>query len=343
MIILGIETSCDETSVALLNDKRKILAQHTFSQTAAHQIYGGVVPEVAARLHLQHLPDFTRDILKTANLQLADIDAIAATIGPGLMGGLLVGATYGRAMALAAGKQFIPVNHLEAHALTARLTHKVAFPYLLLLVSGGHTALIWVAGVGDYKQLGTTRDDAAGEAFDKTAKLMGLPWPGGPALETLAKQAANPKRFTLPRPMLGAAHCDFSFSGLKTAVRHAVITQNLQANDFPDLAAATQSAIADTLADRVSAALKMLNRPISTLVVAGGVAANQTVRTTLQGVADRTGAAFVAPPIALCTDNAAMIAWCALERLQAGCAMPANLPARPRWPLEQMSNQAENL
>jgi len=333
MLILGIETSCDETSVALVDDRREIRAQITRSQLDEHVRFGGVVPEIAARAHLEYLPRMTAQVMADAGVVWAEIDGIAATVGPGLMGGLLVGATYGRALATARGLPFYPVNHLEGHALTARLTDDAQFPYLLLLVSGGHTALIAVRGVGEYETLGETRDDAAGECFDKCAKLLGLGWPGGPALEKLAAGARGEFRFDLPHPMIGAAHADFSFSGLKTAVRQVVRREGFADAQRADLARAAQNAIAVTLADRTRRAFQLSAQTFTALVVAGGVAANQTVRAALQKLADEMKVAFIAPPIALCTDNAAMIAWTAIERVRAGVAYPADTKPRPRWPL----------
>lgn len=333
MLVLGIETSCDETSVALVDGARRIHAQITRSQLDEHIRFGGVVPEIAARAHLQYLPRMVAEVMAEAKADWKDINGIAATIGPGLMGGLLVGAVYGRSLGLARGLQFYPVNHLEGHALTARLTDDAQFPYLLLLVSGGHTALLNVRGVGDYETLGETRDDAAGECFDKCAKLLGLGWPGGPALEKLATQATGKYQFELPRPMLGHASADFSFSGLKTAVRQIARSEKFTDDQRADLAAAVQNTIAATLSDRVKQGFALAGEKFTALVVAGGVAANQVIRHQLQQLAAKAGAAFIAPPIALCTDNAAMIAWAAIERARAGIAYPQDSAPRPRWPL----------
>ncbi|HCM84335.1 MAG TPA: tRNA (adenosine(37)-N6)-threonylcarbamoyltransferase complex transferase subunit TsaD, partial [Rhodospirillaceae bacterium] len=287
MLMLGIETSCDETSVALVDDARRILAQITRSQLDEHISFGGVVPEIAARAHLQYLPRMVAEVMAQTKTDWTDVTGIAATVGPGLIGGLLVGATYGRSLALARGIPFHPVNHLEGHALTARLTDDVQFPYLLLLVSGGHTALLDVRGVGDYEMLGETRDDAAGECFDKCAKLLGLGWPGGPALEKLAATATGKFKFELPRPMLGHASADFSFSGLKTAVRQIARSENFTDAMRADLAAAVQTAIADTLADRTAQAIKISGPKLTALVVAGGVAANQAIRQRLLQLAQK--------------------------------------------------------
>ncbi len=331
---MGIETSCDETSVALVDDARHIRAVLTRTQLTEHQKFGGVVPEIAARAHLEYLPRMLAEAMAEANASWNDISGIAATVGPGLMGGLLVAATYGRALATARGLPFYPTNHLEGHALTARLTNDATFPYLLLLVSGGHTALFAVRGVGDYHILGETRDDAAGECFDKCAKLLGLGWPGGPALEKLATSATGKYHFTLPHPMKGQHHADFSFSGLKTAVRQIVRAETFTDDMRADLAHATQQAIAETLADRVATAFHMTHEKFTALIVAGGVAANQTVRTALTSVANQNHVEWIAPPIAFCTDNAAMIAWAAIERARAGISYPADTRARPRWPLD---------
>ena len=342
MIILGLETSCDETAVALVNDRKQILSSHVFSQLKDHAIYGGVVPEIAARAHSIILPQLVKAAFDDTGIGWHDIDGVAATCGPGLIGGLLVGATFGKAMAYAQGRPFIGVNHLEGHALTPRLTDNVEFPYLLLLMSGGHTQLLKVNGLGDYELLGSTLDDALGECFDKAAKMMGLPWPGGPEIERAAQKAnmhaQNPARFTLPRPLKGRAGCDFSFSGLKTAVRLCIHNNNFTDNDVPDLCAAFQSAVADILKDRVQHAIDMcqFTQPQNSLIVAGGVAANQYLRRALQAVCGKNNFTLIAPPPKLCTDNAAMIAWAGLERLQAGLTDDLSVRCRPRWPLMEL-------
>ncbi len=337
MLVLGIETSCDETALALVDSQRQIRANLVRAQLVQHAPYGGVVPEVAARAHLELLPPLLQQAFAEAGCDWPDISAIAATAGPGLIGGVMVGLVFGKALAAARHLPFIGVNHLEGHALTPRLSHNVAFPYLLLLVSGGHCQLLWVRGVGDYQRLGATIDDAAGEAFDKSAKLLGLGYPGGPALEQAAKQG-DANAVPLPRPFLRKPHANFSFSGLKTAVRLAVAQAPLTPQCIADIAAATQAAIADCLADRTLSALTQLQaegQTVPTLVVAGGVAANMAVRASLQNVAAAQGCAFVAPPLALCTDNAAMIAWAGLERLQLGAPDDLSVGARPRWPLDE--------
>ncbi len=340
MIVLGIETSCDETAAAVVRDDRTVLANLVLSQIDEHRPYGGVVPEIAARSHLDHLDRLVARTMAAAGLGFAALDGVAATAGPGLIGGLMVGVMTAKAIAVVHGLPFAAVNHLEGHALTVRLTDGLGFPFLLLLVSGGHCQLLAVAGVGRYRRLGGTLDDAVGEAFDKTAKMLGLGYPGGPAVERAAA-AGDAARFKLPRPMLGRAGCDFSFSGLKTAVRHAVHALPegpVQDRDAADLAASFQAAVADVLADRcvhAMTAFAQAHAPGATLVVAGGVAANQALRARLCGVAEDHGFAFMAPPPALCTDNAAMVAWAGIERLRLGLADGLDFAPRPRWPLEE--------
>ncbi len=328
MIILGIESSCDETAAALVTGDRQVLAHRLAGQEAAHRPYGGVVPEIAARAHVEMLGPLVQAALDDAGMTLADVDGVAATAGPGLIGGVMVGLVTGKALAHAAGKPLIAVNHLEGHALSPRLADPALdFPYLLLLVSGGHCQLLLVEGVGAYRRLATTIDDAAGEAFDKTAKLLGLGFPGGPAVEQAAA-LGNPRALTLPRPLHGSAEPHFSFAGLKSAVARAAGSH--AAND---IAAAFQAAVIDCLVDRTARALDIA--PTATaLVVAGGVAANASVRVALQGLAREYGLPFVAPPMWLCTDNAAMIAWAGVERLAAGLTDPLDVAARPRWPLD---------
>lgn len=340
--VLGLEASCDETAAALLAPDGTILAEAVRSQLAEHTPFGGVVPEIAARAHLAHLPSLAAQVMAEAGVRPAELGGIAATAGPGLIGGLIVGASFGKGMAIAHGLPFVAVNHLEGHALTARLPllrqsgvveRPVEFPYLLLLLSGGHCQCVAVEGLGRYRRLGSTLDDAVGEAFDKSAKLMGLPWPGGPALEKLA-QSGNPKRFPLPRPMLGRPGCDFSFSGLKTAVAQS-IPKLVTEQDRADLAAAFQHVVAAVLADRARNALAMLPGATA-MVVAGGVAANQAVRASLSAEAAKAGLPLVAPPIRLCTDNAVMIAWAGIERLRAGLTDGLDHAPRPRWPLDEL-------
>ncbi|MEA2779454.1 MAG: tRNA N6-adenosine threonylcarbamoyltransferase [Rhodospirillaceae bacterium] len=333
MIVLGLETSCDETAAAVVDAERRIRGETVLSQLAEHRPYGGVVPEIAARSHLDHLDGLITRTLEEAKLGFADLSAVAATGGPGLIGGVMVGVMTAKAIAAVRKLPFIAVNHLEGHALTARLTDDVAFPYLLLLVSGGHCQLLLVEEVGRYRRLGTTIDDAAGEAFDKAAKMLGLGYPGGPALERAAA-AGDPARIPLPRPMLGRPGCDFSFSGLKTALRQQIA--NHPAGATEDLAASFQAAVIDCLADRTARAMALARdvAPVTALVVAGGVAANRALRQRLEAVAAKGGLPLVAPPVRLCTDNAAMIAWAGIERLQRGLIDGLDFAPRPRWPLD---------
>jgi N6-L-threonylcarbamoyladenine synthase len=341
--ILGIESSCDETAAAVLDASGRVLAEAVLSQQRDHAPYGGVVPEIAARAHLAHLPGLVREVTAQAGVALSELGAVAATAGPGLIGGLIVGTQFAKGIAIAHSLPYVAVNHLEAHALTARLPGIVEggapFPYLLLLVSGGHCQLVAVEGVGRYRRLGATVDDAAGEAFDKVGKLLGLGWPGGPALERLAS-GGDPRRFGFPRPMLGRAGCDFSFSGLKTAVAQTVARLPpgaLPAQEAADIAAGFQAAVTDVLADRASHAMAMLRGQASLLVVAGGVAANQAVRSALDQAAATHGFRLVAPPVRLCTDNAVMVAWTGLERLRLGLTSGIDFAPRPRWPLEELA------
>jgi len=341
--ILGIESSCDETAAAVLDADGKILAEMVLSQEREHAPFGGVVPEIAARAHLAHLPALVREVTARAGVEIRALGAIAASAGPGLIGGLIVGSQFAKGIAISRGLPYVAVNHLEAHALTARLPGLVEggapFPYLLLLVSGGHCQCVAVEGVGQYRRLGATVDDAAGEAFDKVAKLLGLGWPGGPALERLAS-GGDPRRYPFPRPMLGRAGCDFSFSGLKTAVAQTVArlpAGALPAQTAADIAAGFQSAVTDVLADRTSHAMTMMDGTASLLVVAGGVAANQAVRTALERAALTHGFRLVAPPVRLCTDNAVMVAWTGLERLRLGLVDGIDFAPRPRWPLEVLA------
>jgi N6-L-threonylcarbamoyladenine synthase len=335
--VLGIETSCDETAAAVVDGDGTILSDIVLSQLDDHRPYGGVVPEIAARAHVEHLDTIITRAMNDASLGYADLNGIAATAGPGLIGGVMVGLMTGKAIAAAQRKPFVAVNHLEGHALTARLTHQAAFPYLLLLISGGHCQLLEVAGVGAYRRIGTTIDDAVGEAFDKTAKLLGLGYPGGPAVEAAASQG-DPAAFALPRPLAGTETCDFSFSGLKTAVLHAVrdaapLTDARRA----DMAASFQAAVADVLVDRTGRAMNQFaerHPNARSLVVAGGVAANQALRARLDLAAAAHDFTLLVPPPRLCTDNAVMIAWAGLERLRLGLTDDFAAPPRARWPLD---------
>lgn len=344
--ILGIETSCDETAAALVrrnsDGSGEILSDIVFSQLDEHAAYGGVVPEIAARAHVERLDGLIAQALDEAGVGLGDIDAVAATSGPGLIGGLIVGLMTAKALAAASDKPLYAINHLEGHALTARLTDRLAFPYLLLLVSGGHTQMILVRGISDYERWGTTIDDALGEAFDKTAKLLGLPYPGGPQVERSAA-GGDAERFSLPTPLRGDKRLDFSFSGLKTAVRQAAqAAAPLGERDIADICASFQKAITQTLQERVARSLDRFaatcgeahDRPA--LVVAGGVAANRMIRESLANLCGERGFRFVAPPLRLCTDNAVMIAWAAAERMATGFAADGlDVAPRARWPLDE--------
>ncbi|MEO6718262.1 MAG: tRNA (adenosine(37)-N6)-threonylcarbamoyltransferase complex transferase subunit TsaD [Novosphingobium sp.] len=364
-IVLGIESSCDETAAALVTGKRVILAQRIASQDEAHRPYGGVVPEIAARAHVERLTPIIAETLAEAGMTLAQVDAIAATAGPGLIGGVMVGLVTAKALAMASDKPLIAINHLEGHALSPRLADAtLGFPYLLLLVSGGHCQLLVVEGVGRYRRLATTIDDALGEAFDKSAKILGLGYPGGPALERLALEG-DAKAVRLPRPLLGSAEPHFSFAGLKSAVMRAkqgtgnlgispsTSSRRAESGNGPkqkpaqaalvggparytdaDIAAAFQQAAIDCVIDRTTRALASAGQ-VTALVVAGGVAANMAVRTALETLASAHGLRFVAPPLALCTDNAAMIGWAGIERLRLGQNDSLDFSPRPRWPLDE--------
>jgi N6-L-threonylcarbamoyladenine synthase len=329
-LILGLESSCDETAAALVTSDRQVLGHRLAGQEDAHRPYGGVVPEIAARAHVEILPRLIEEVLADAGVKLEQVDAIAATAGPGLIGGVMVGLVTGKGLALASGKPLVAVNHLEGHALSPMLAEPaLAFPYLLLLVSGGHCQLLLVEGVGRYQRLATTIDDAAGEAFDKSAKLLGLGYPGGPAIERAAA-AGDAAAVPLPRPLLGSDEPHFSFAGLKSAVLRARDSGRYRAED---IAASFQQAVVDCLVDRTARALS--RTPGATaLVVAGGVAANGPIRRALTGLAASHELPFVAPPLWLCTDNAAMIAWAGALRLEAGLTDGLDAPARARWPLD---------
>jgi len=327
-VVLGIESSCDETAVALVGTDRRIIAQRIASQDEAHRPYGGVVPEIAARAHAERIAPMIAEVMEEAGMELPDLSAIAATAGPGLIGGVMVGLVSAKALAMASDIPLIAVNHLEGHALSPRLVDEtLEFPYLLLLVSGGHCQILRCEGVGQYRRLATTIDDAVGEAFDKTAKILGLGFPGGPAVEKLAREG-DPKAVPLPRPLVGGKEPHFSFAGLKSAVLRA---HESGQHDTADIAASFQQAAVDCLVDRLERAIADGGHAPA-LVVAGGVAANASVRGALEALAQRHDMRFVAPPAKLCTDNAAMIAWAGCERL--GQNDPLDFKARPRWPLD---------
>ncbi|EDL48637.1 tRNA (adenosine(37)-N6)-threonylcarbamoyltransferase complex transferase subunit TsaD [Erythrobacter sp. SD-21] len=331
-LVLGIESSCDETAAALVDGERRIVAQRIASQDAEHAPFGGVVPEIAARAHAERLAPMIEGVLADANVALGDLDAIAATAGPGLIGGVMVGLVSAKALAMASDVPLIAVNHLEGHALSPRLADaSLDFPYALLLVSGGHCQILRVDGVGQYRRLATTIDDALGEAFDKTAKILGLGFPGGPAVERVAKEG-DAKAVPLPRPMVGSGEPHFSFAGLKSAVLRAHECGRYRSED---IAASFQQAAIDCVTDRLRIALVQM-QDCKTLVVAGGVAANASVRAALEGVAEAHAMRFTAPPPKLCTDNAAMIAWAGIERLALPgfTPDPLDISARPRWPLD---------
>lgn len=338
-IFLGIESSCDDTAAAVVRGDGTILASVVAGQTALHADFGGVVPEIAARAHAEKLDLCVEQALDEAGLGLADLDGIAVTAGPGLIGGVLAGVMLAKGLAAGSGLPLVGVNHLAGHALTPRLTDAVAYPYLMLLVSGGHCQFLWVEGAQAFTRLGGTIDDAPGEAFDKVAKLLGLPQPGGPSVETAAR-SGDPRRFAFPRPLLDRPGCDMSFSGLKTAVlrqRDQLVAEQggLHEQDRSDICAGFQAAVADVLAEKTRRALEQTGAPL--LAVAGGVAANQSLRAALMAMADAAGARFVAPPLRLCTDNGAMIAWAGIEAFRAGQRDGMDLAARPRWPLDQRS------
>ena len=349
MFVLGIETTCDETAAAVVErpdeGPGKILSNVVLSQVNEHAAFGGVVPEIAARAHVEALDRIIARALADAGKDFSDLDGVAAAAGPGLIGGVIIGLTTAKAIALVNAKPLIAVNHLEAHALTERLTDDVAFPYFLLLASGGHTQIVAVRGVGDYVRLGTTIDDAIGEAFDKTAKLLGLGYPGGPQVEKEAARG-NPLRFALPRPMQGRMEPDFSFSGLKTALRlEAERIAPLTDQDVADLCASFQQAVVETILDRLRAGMRVFRERFgapTAVVAAGGVAANQAIRKVLHRIAFETGTVLVAPPPALCTDNGAMIAWAGAERLAHGLTDSLDTAPRARWLLEDVSKPAGN-
>ena len=351
MIVLGIESSCDETAAAIVNDKKEILGQCLLTQLDEHKPFGGVVPEIAARSHLEHIDEIIEHTFKNAGLKPQDVDAIAAASGPGLIGGVVVGVMAAKAMCLALNKPFVAVNHLEGHALAARLTGNVCYPYLLLLVSGGHCQILIVKGVGNFERLGTTIDDAAGEAFDKVSKMLGLGYPGGPIIEKLAA-VGNSRRFVLPKPLFNSGDCNLSFSGLKPAVRKIIESYSsdgilehaiLPEQDVADICAGFQFTVTECLCQKLEKAIAYFKQHYpegKDLVVSGGVAANTFLRTRLELLAQARGMEFSAPPIRFCTDNGVMIAWAGLERFQNGYTNELDFKPRPRWPLDENAPKA---
>lgn len=346
---MGIESSCDETAAAIVNEKREILAEVVLSQEE-HKVFGGVVPEIAARSHLDHIDDIIHQTFQRAKIGMNDIDAVAAAAGPGLIGGVAVGVMAAKALSLALDKPFVAVNHLEGHALVSRLTNNVSYPYLLLLVSGGHCQILVVKGPGEYERLGTTIDDAAGEAFDKVAKMLGLGYPGGPMIEKMAA-IGDENRFTLPHPLKGSGDLNLSFSGLKTAVRKIIESYGngnieetvLPRKDAADICACFQKTACECLLDKLSKAADYFKQKYpegKNVVVAGGVAANTYLRSRLESMAENKGLVFAAPPIRLCTDNGVMIAWAGLERFQKGYTDNLDFKPRPRWPLDANAPKA---
>ncbi len=336
MKILGIETSCDETAASIVTDKREILSNVVVSQIDEHQKFGGVVPEIASRAHLNYLQETVNQALQIANLKIQDIDAIAVTAGPGLIGGLLVGIMFAKGLSFSSNKPLLAINHLEGHALTARLTNEVDFPYLMLLVSGGHCQILIVEQVGVYYKLGGTLDDAVGESFDKVAKMLGLDYPGGPIVEQSALKG-NELAYKFPLAMKGRQGCDFSFSGLKTAVRTVIQSQPLDQQIINNVCASFQKTVADIILDRLNNAIKIAKNShpgLKQLVIAGGVAANQYLLGKISAHMQQYNLETIAPPIKLCTDNGAMIAWAGVERFRLGLIDDLNIAPKPRWPLD---------
>lgn len=351
MLVFGIESSCDETAAAIVNEKKEIVSECLWTQIEDHKIYGGVVPEIAARSHLEHIDDIIEHTFQKASLKPCEVDAFAAASGPGLIGGVVIGVMAAKAMALALNKPFIAINHLEGHALAPRLTGDVKYPYLLLLVSGGHCQILVVKGVGEFERLGTTIDDAAGEAFDKVSKMLNLGYPGGPIVERMA-DLGEANRFVLPRPLCNSGDCNLSFSGLKTAVRKIIESYSkdgclehaiLNKQDTADICAGFQQAASDCLMNKLERAIAIFKQKHpqgQDMVVSGGVASNTYLRKRMQQLADKTGLIFTAPPIRFCTDNGVMIAWAGLEHFQAGHTSELDFKPRPRWPLDEEAPKA---
>ena len=338
MLVMGIESSCDETACAIVSDKKEILSSVVWSQYEEHRRFGGVVPEIAARAHLEQVDVIVKEAIEEAHIDFSDLSGVAVAGGPGLIGGVIVGVMTAKAIAMSHNLPFIAVNHLEGHALMARLTNEIEFPYLLLLTSGGHCQILVVSGPGKYERLGGTIDDSAGEAFDKVAKMLDVGYPGGPNVQRAAL-SGNAKRFNLPHPMKGRPGCDFSFSGLKTAVRHQIeLLGTLTEQDKADMCASFQATVVDTIIDRLKHGIQLFQEKYphgKQLVVSGGVAANVMLRNALENLAQKKHLQFAAPPIKLCTDNGVMIAWAGIERLRLGLTNTLDFRARPRWPLDK--------
>lgn len=332
-IILGIESSCDETAAALVTSDKRVQSNVVYSQISEHRIFGGVVPEIAARAHLEKIDYVVAKAFTDAGISPADISAVAGTCGPGLIGGVIVGATFAKTLAMALNKPFIAINHIEAHAISVRLTENIEFPYLLMLASGGHCQICIVYDIDNFEVIGKTLDDSVGESFDKVAKMLKLGYPGGPAVEKFAKNGDSTK-FLLPRPLCFKHSCDFSFSGLKTAVRTIVEKRQLTEQDKIDLCASFQACVTDVITYKMNAAIdKCIGIPINGVIISGGVAANNAIRTALQKLCMKKNLKFFAPPISYCTDNAAMIAWLGVEKFRKKQFSELNFRPRPRWPL----------
>ena len=340
MKVLGIETSCDETAIAVVDNQRNILLNEIYSQIKIHAQYGGVIPELAARKHIEILPQLIENAMHSGGLNLSEIDAIAVTAGPGLIGGVIVGVMIAKGMASALGKPCIPINHLEGHALTARLTDPtLEFPYLLLLVSGGHCQIIYAKNIGQYEILGSTKDDAVGEVFDKVAKMLGLSYPGGPIIEKLALKG-NPAAYNFPKAFLKEKHCNMSFSGIKTAVSRQIAKESqLNQEVIANISASFQSAIAITLSDRMHMAINSCIESVDSVVIAGGVAANKYIASKISEVCYQHGKRLVVPPISLCTDNAAMIAWAGVENLRMGHSYKIDFIPKSKWNLDTLNRK----
>ncbi|MDR0677068.1 MAG: tRNA (adenosine(37)-N6)-threonylcarbamoyltransferase complex transferase subunit TsaD [Holosporaceae bacterium] len=333
MYVLGIESSCDETSASIVSDSKKVLSNVVYSQINEHLFFGGVVPEIAARSHLEKIDIVVREALSDASLDISEISAVAGTCGPGLIGGVIVGATFAKTIAMARNIPFIAVNHIEAHAISVRITEDIEFPYLLMLLSGGHCQTCLVYDIDNFQIIGRTVDDSAGESFDKVAKLLSIGYPGGPAIEKVSLQG-NEKAFPLPRPLCNKESCNFSFTGLKTAVRIASEKCNSM-QDKMDLCASFQKTVVEIMSYKLKQAIDVSCKRIKAVALSGGVAANQAIRSALRDICENHSLRFCAPPIKFCTDNGAMIAWMGVEKLQRGQISDLRFPPRPRWNLQE--------